>query len=514
VNSARVVYAIARADFLERVRRYSFLVTLAATAWLGWLVIRGKVLLLLDGYQGEMNGAWAGTLVSVTLTGLVSLVGFWIVKGSVERDRTTRVGEILAAAPMSKAGYTIGKLFSNFAILATIVGALALAAPILVLIKGRGGAVDLWATLSPFLLIALPAMAVVAALAVAFETFRPLSGGAGNVLWFFLWGGLLAVPMASDSPRADMTGLMLVQESAGAAAAAKYPGYEQGLSLTIAGGAEERSGGTFPWNGIEWTPARVASRLQWFGIAILIGLLAALPFDRFDESRRNRGTIPFFPQSPRAGAAATTRGFSIPIPSILPPVFVGELKLMLNGRRWWWWAVFLGLVVAGFATPFAVARGKILPIAWLWPVLLWSAMGARETQEGTEELVFTAPHPLARQLPAVYLAGVAVALVAGCGIGLRCFATGHFGALAAWLIGAFFIPALALACGTWSGGSKFFEALYVVIWYLGPMQPVPPLDFMGASDLTVTAGIPVYYAAATAGCLALAVAGRRRRLAR
>jgi hypothetical protein len=519
VIAVRTLYAIARADFLERVRRYAFLVTLAATAWLGWLVVRGQIILLLDVYYGEMNGAWAGTLVAVTLSSLVSLVGFWIVKGSVERDRTTRVGEILAAAPMSKPVYTLGKFLSNFAVLATIVGALAIAAPVLVFVKGAGGQIDLWATLSPFLLIALPKMALVAALAVLFETFRPLSGGAGNVLWFFLWTAMLAVPMASNSPRLDSTGLMLVQESAGAAAQLKYPEYKEGMSLTVGGGIRDRLKGSFPWNGIEWTAARVASRLQWLGLAILIALFAAVPFDRFDESRRRSGTAAPGGRQPEGTATETRREFRllsprVAVPSFLPPVFTGELKLMLNGRRWWWWAVFIGLVIAGFVTPFEIARGKILPFAWLWPVLLWSAMGARESREGTEELVFTAPHPLSRQLPAVYLAGVAVALAAGCGIGARCLVTGQVNAFLAWLVGALFIPALALACGTWSGGSKLFEALYVVVWYLGPLQPVPVLDFMGASDLTVAAGIPVYYAAAASGCVALAVAGRRWRLAR
>ena len=61
----RALYAMARADFLERVRRYSFLVTLAATVWLGWLVVRGQVVMRLGDYSGEMNGAWAGTLETV-----------------------------------------------------------------------------------------------------------------------------------------------------------------------------------------------------------------------------------------------------------------------------------------------------------------------------------------------------------------------------------------------------------------------------------------------------------------
>ena len=53
----RVLLAIARADALERIRRYSFLVTLAASAWIGWLVVEGQVTMRLGGYAGEGNGA-------------------------------------------------------------------------------------------------------------------------------------------------------------------------------------------------------------------------------------------------------------------------------------------------------------------------------------------------------------------------------------------------------------------------------------------------------------------------
>ena len=481
--------------------------------------MRGQVVLRLGSYSGEMNGAWAGTLVAVTLSSLVTLVGFWIVKGSVERDRQTRVGEILAAAPMSKGTYALGKFLSNFAVLATLVGALALAAPVLVFVKGGAGAFSLWETLSPFLLIALPAMAVVAALAVLFETFRPLSGGAGNVLWFFLWTAMIAIPVSTNSPRLDMTGLMQVQESAGAAAKAAYADYDEGFSLNLGGGERDTLRGTFPWHGIEWTGERIARRLAWIAIAILIAFVAAVPFDRFDESRRKgpareRGTLPFFASKRYLGSFERKRGAFPSLPSFLPSVFTGELKLMLNGKAWWFWAVFAGLVIAGAVTPVGVSRAHILPFAWIWPILAWSAMGAREAKNGTEELVFTAPRPLSRLLPAVYAAGVTVAMLAGSGVALRCLIAGSFAGLAGWLVGALFIPALALCLGVWSGGSKLFEALYTVYWYLGPMQPVPALDFMGASDAALAARMPLYYAAATAVLLAASVAGRKLKLVR
>jgi hypothetical protein len=187
---------------------------------------------------------------------------------------------------------------------------------------------------------------------------------------------------------------------------------------------------------------------------------------------------------------------------------------MLNGRRWWVWAVFAGLIVAGVATPIEISRGKILPFAWIWPILIWSPMGAREARDGTEELVFTAPRPLLRQLPSVYGAGVAVALLAGSGVALKCLIAGSLASLGGLFAGALFIPALALCMGAWSGGSKLFEAVYTVFWYVGPLQPVPALDFMGASDAALAARIPLAYAFAAAILVAGAVAGRRFKMVR
>ena len=43
MNAPRVLYHMVRADFLERVRRYSFLLTLAFSLYLGYAVYAGQV---------------------------------------------------------------------------------------------------------------------------------------------------------------------------------------------------------------------------------------------------------------------------------------------------------------------------------------------------------------------------------------------------------------------------------------------------------------------------------------
>ena len=124
--------------------------------------------------------------------------------------------------------------------------------------------------------------------------------------------------------------------------------------------------------------------------------------------------------------------------------------------------------------------------AWIWPILIWSALGTREARQGTSQLVFSTPHPLRRQLPACWLAGVAIALLTGLGPALRLAAAGNSSGLAAWLTAGFFIPTLALALGVWSGSRKLFEVTYVLLWYAGPVNRISPLDYMGVAGGSAT----------------------------
>jgi len=82
--------------------------------------------------------------------------------------------------------------------------------------------------------------------------------------------------------------------------------------------------------------------------------------------------------------------------------------------------------------------------------------------------------------------------------------------LAAWSSAVLFIPAFALGLGVMTGGSKAFEALYTVWWYIGPMHHIRGIDFMGTSAASST---PLFYLSAAAVFAGLAYTWRRVRLA-
>ncbi len=225
--------------------------------------------------------------------------------------------------------------------------------------------------------------------------------------------------------------------------------------------------------------------------------------------RRSRRRPPSF----REHYVATAAAEGSPI-ARLARLALSELRLLLRSVGRFWYVGLAGLWIAALATPLETSRLRVLPLLWLWPVLAWSALGMRERRFGTDAILFSAPRPLALQLPAAWLAGAALAIFTGAPVAVRLAISGEGGALAAWLVGAAFIPALALTLGVWTGTSRAFEALYTALWYMGPLQPVAPLDFMGASRAAVEQGMPWIYAGITVLLLGLSLLGRRRQLRR
>jgi hypothetical protein len=533
MRSLRVLYHLARADFLERIRRYSFLVTLIAAVYLGYAVIVGDMSLSLGKYRGVYNSAWVGLQMAMAVVVLVSLAGFYVVKDTVDRDLQTRVGQILAATPLSKLDYVLGKALSNFAVLGLIALLLAVLAALGQLWAGEDLRLRLWPLLAPFAFLALPTLAYVAALAVLFEVIPWLRGGFGNIVYFILYLFIMVFGFETHHAFFDFTGIEWLDVRLETWLYAHAPGYTGGLSLGSSGiPLTER----FLWSGFDWQLGMISMRLYWFGVALALVLLAAGLFDRFDRTHRvssepsaQAGRLRTWWRRRKAGVRAVqsngaAKGHTTPKPFLhltplhpaavkfrSAPVLAAELRLMLKSQRWWWYLVAAGLLVGSVAEPAEKVRG-MLPWLWIWPLLLWSAMGTREARQQTGEFIFSAAHPLRRQFPAAWLAGFVVALLMGVGAALRMLIARDWMGMAGFAVAAAFIPSLAYAMGVWSGTGKLFEAVYVIWWYIGPIHHDRRLDFMLASAQSVSAATLRFYLAATLGLFALALLGRRRQL--
>jgi len=507
----RALWHIARADFLERLRRYSFLVMLAAVLYLAYLTITGTVGVDVGGYRGIFNTAWSSAVMTLMVTTFLTLAGFYVVKNCVRRDEETRVGQILAATPIGKTTYILGKALSNFFVLSAMVAVLAVAGVAMQMWQGEDRHFELWTFIAPFLIVALPGMFFISCVAVFFEVTPGLRGGLGNISYFFSWGILLGVTL--QMKKQDLGGILMFQQNIIAALHKVHP--EAPESFSVGGGHARTNLPTFVWTGMDWTAELLLSRVYWTLGALALVALAALLFHRFDPARTRlrlagRRWNPFRRQPAQIAEseapAAAPHVHLTPLPAAAPcfrfaQVVASELRLMVKGLPWLWWIVLGGLWIAALANDAKDVRAAVLPFTWIWPALLWSKMGTREARFGTGPLVFSSAHSITRQFPAAYLAGVLVAAFTGGPGALRLALAHDWNGLLCWLAAALFIPAFALACGAWSGSSKLFEALYVVGWYIGPMHAEPTFDFIGVKDAS---GSPLFYLGLAGALLAAA----------
>jgi hypothetical protein len=517
MRSLRALAEIMKADIRERTRRYSFLVTIAATLYLGYLVNDGTISVHMGNCRPVVNSAWTGMAMALCTITFVGLVGFYVVKNAIERDRETGVGQILAGTPLSTTLYMLGKLLSNFAVLAIVTGILALAAILMQAFGGKG--FDVRALVSPFLFLALPAMFFVGGIALFFESVKFLRGGFGNVLFFFAYSALIVLPMETGIMSTDVFGLRLAMERIQADVRAVLPDYDGSFSIGT-GAKEFQESKPMVWGGMPWTTESIGYRAFPVAYGLLLSLTAAGLFDRFSSkaagSRRGR----FRKLLDRVAGSPLQR---IPEWIVLPfdalfrrfvsgRILAAEIRLMIQGLGWWWYAVALGLWIASVAMDATSARRDLFPFLCIWPVLLWSGMGTRERRYRTGSILFSAPRPLARQLPATWGAGFIVALIFDSGVLLKLAMSGDTAAFLSIIAGAVFVPSLAIALGVWSGTSKTFEAIYVAFWYIGPAHHTTSIDFLATTDSAVSAGTPVVFAVAGGVLLIAAFGGRWRQI--
>ncbi|MFJ3214681.1 ABC transporter permease [Kitasatospora sp. NPDC086801] len=513
------VRALALADFRERRRRPGYLAVLLGTLALGLLAApvgdsRWEVFQVTD-LHGRYTSGYVGTVTALGGAVWLSLAGFGIARGAIERDERTGVGSLLAATPLTRVGYLAGKFGSNLLLFGSMLLALAGTALGVQLVKGDSGHVDVLRLLLPYVLITLPLLAAVAGCAVLFDTLPGLRGGLGAMVWFGVW--LIAVLGAQAGDGPDLLGMRRITASIREAITAggqPADGVEFGVGLT----ADNRVLGTFDWPGLGpgEAGAQAVGALLLTAVAMGLALLGALWFRRFDgdgprpaagASATGRTEGP----APESGAAAFALDPARLTPASAAPArqggavlaaLAGELRILVQGQRLWWAGAAALAVMAAGVTPDGPSH-PVLPFAMLWPVLLWSRMGHRAGGGSIGDLLGACPSPLRRGLAAL-LAGVVPALAVAAVPAGRLLAAGQPRAAAGALAGALLIPALALLCGAVTGGPRLFQSLYPMLWY-GMINHVSGLDFLGVSGerAPAPAAVAAVAAALALGALAL-----------
>lgn len=489
---------LALGDLRERVRRPSYALTLLGAAMLAYLAVPAAdghwTVVDAGGYRGVHDMAYVGAVVALGGALWLALGGFYVVRGAVARDRSTGVGGVLAVTPLRSLGYLAGKLLSNVAVLLTMVAVLVAVALVMWWTRGEDTAVDPVGLLLPFLVITVPVVVAVAAVALLFDTVPGLRGGFANILWIPVWAIVVLGSQSSGAPFGGI-GVQTLADPFRAGMERAGTAVEGEFSLGFTRVDEPLV--PVPWEGLAVDGAFLTERLLIAAGAVVLALVPAAWF-------RVRGTTRSVPHR-RAGAVPGVRAVRVPVPRGL---VAAELWILLSGVSVWWWLGAVALGAAGLLLPVEAVRAVVLPACWIWPVLVWARVSTVQVGTGVEALLAAYPGPVRRQL-AGWAAGVLLAVLFGAGPLVRLAAAGDTASVAAWCAGAVFVPALAAALGALSRTPTLFQALYPMLWYLA-VNGIAAADLMG-----MTGRGPAAAPVVAVGALLLAVAlfaGQARRL--
>ncbi|AZG74867.1 ABC-2 transporter permease [Shewanella livingstonensis] len=498
------------ADFKQRTRQQSYAVVLLAMSVLTLLFFPSAdaqyQTLVINGYRGIYNSAWLGVCLAMLNVMFLPIICFYLVKNALELDRQSMTCELIAATPVSKHTFLLSKWWVNVLILVSIVLVMLCSTVLIQLYYGESYQIDLWALAWPQLVFVLPLLLAIASIALMFESVTWLKGGLGNLVYFFIWIGSIVQTIESVS------GIGNLLDQLDAQVAARFP-LSQGT--TNIGVSVNREVNTFVWQGIEPSFAHLLGVLPLLFISLICLVFAYIFFDRFSQQTMSVS------QQPPWLSRKLSRQLAIPLDRLFAFITQHfaftrllrlELKLMLKSQSIFW---FIGLIILNIIQVFISQQllvGILLPLAWLWCVLVISPLGQLEKQSNTLELMAYSKQSSKLQTVASYSAAwILLAMASLAGI-VRFMVMAEWMLLLQLIIAISFTVSLAYFCGAFSGTKRMFEVLYPTIWYLGPIQMALYVDFFGVnSQASWQAGMPYVIATISVGLLLLTVGAKNTR---
>ncbi|MHA2504314.1 MAG: hypothetical protein ACXAE3_15765, partial [Candidatus Kariarchaeaceae archaeon] len=192
------IIAVARTRYQEFVRSDRFFMFVVFFIVFAYMLIPSPgasyTTVRIMGHRGYYDSLWIAYMLVIVSQVFLLLIGYYFVNNSLKLDTDTATGQIVATTPVRGVTFLLGKLLSNFYILATVTLICFVVSVVMVLVIGEDSTLELGVMIMPFVVFMLPSMFFIAAIGLFFEAQPFISRGVMNVLYFFL-----SIPLIMDS---------------------------------------------------------------------------------------------------------------------------------------------------------------------------------------------------------------------------------------------------------------------------------------------------------------------------
>ena len=480
-------FTIIKSDFLQRTRSYAFLITLCASLAIGYSFVpepnASYSTLRIAGYVGYYNSAWFGYVTAIMTSIFLALIGFYLVNSGIKKDIDTKVGQVIAATPISNFKYLCAKVLSNFLLLLTIIAVIILMSMLLFVLYNDGYAFELFQFIKPHVFITIPCMFFISVIAVVFEVCFGRYSILQNIGFFFLFSTLMVyTPKTEIQLSLDVFGnkiaiLQLESEVRNIIDSTDDINFNIGYTVVT------EKAKKFEFTGMNFPIFFIISRLLWmiFGIG-LIGIIS-LFFHRFDKKER-KSTKSFSIEIKKENSTREVQLTKLPKPQVnysIFPLFRTEfLMLFRKGKKWLWIINAIGMVLL-VLLPLQISHQIVLPILWFLQVHRLSDITTKESTNNVHYFAFTSFKPISRLLISQIMAAIVLMLVLALPLIIRLAVILDFINVFAVIFGAFLIVMIAALSGILSKGKKLFEVLFFMLAYTN-INGISQADYFGGFE--------------------------------
>lgn len=510
--NAALVRTLALLEARVRLRRASTLVTVLAVVALSWLIVcdpaRGQALMTIGGARVRYTSSMLALGSAAQASLLFALAGFYLLRGRMLEDQRSGMGGVIGASALGGRPFVLGRWCGGVLYLLALIGASMATVLACHLVRGEGP-VEPLVYLSTYLVVLGPMALFTAGCAVLWDSWAPLLGKRGDLLYFFVWAGQMGMlPALTEGPAVTTVPFDFSGMSAVIAALSAHVDIRN-MALGIADFDPKLAPLTLPAS--LWRADIVGVRAVSALLACLPLWLALLAFHRFSPDRLKPARA-----HARRSPLALLNGWLRPLSRLAQPLFglaarlpgvpgqaMAEVALTL-GTAPTAIALLLAAQVLALVLPAHLLAPLVLACVACWGVLV-SDLSTRDVDAGCAPMGAAVPGGGARrywrQLGATFLLGLMFSGVAA----LRLAGLEPLRALAL-LSGLFALAAFATMLGRTSGSARTFLVLFLFGLYMGvQIHNVPMADVVGfhgtATLMSVLAWSAMGAAAAWAGHL-------------
>lgn len=465
-------FQVVKADLLERVRKFSFLVLCAAAVFLAVLSVPDvdapivSIAIEPGIFKQGANASWMPMAIGLWGGLVFPMIGFSYVKNNIAMDRKSGMLYSIQAMGMKKSNYVIGKFVSNLIVL-TIMWALVIAGAAAMLPLGfPHEGIGFYDFISPFLSL-YPGIFFASAFAVFLESISAIHHKNGNGLGIIFLFVLFLISYGNGDTNNsilrlfDISSYQWVMDSINAAVIPilSRPVQETGILVPggmFAGSSDEKD---LVFHGL----IKSIPYLLEKSFLILFSLFLVLLSIGFLESAERKQKVTIKRQKREEKPKGVSRCYR--------GLFANEIKIIVREYSRGFWIFLLCLWMCCFFLPAKAVAGYVWILLLILSVLVFSQMGSRDYENGLAEYFTTFRTSFGKQMGYTYLSGVLYLMWLSLPVIGKTLITQGIPSAIGYLLFPFFLPALACFLGKFLRSRRPFETVYFLFCFLLMNQP-------------------------------------------